>query len=85
MEGILIRAMRIFATQDEGENGASLPDVIDRVVADFRPSAHTDRLTLMDLLAVKECTDDRFLPPRYRDMPLGEINRRISALELLVG
>lgn len=85
MEGILIRAMRTFATQDEGEDGASLPDVIDRVVADFRPSAHTDRLTLMDLLAVKECTDDRFLPPRYRDMPLEEVNRRISALELLVG
>lgn len=85
MEGILIRAMRIFATQGEGEDAASLPDVIDQVVADFRPSAHTDRLTLMDLLAVKECTDDRFLPPRYRDMPLEEVNRRISALELLVG
>ena len=85
MEGILIRAMRIFATQGDGDDALSLPEVIHKVVADFRPSAHTDRLTLMDLLAVKECTDDRFLPPRYRDMPLEEVNRRISALELLVG
>ena len=55
------------------------------VIADFRPSAHTERLELMDLLAVKECTDARFLPPRYRSLAMAEINQRIQKLKLALG
>jgi AAA+ superfamily predicted ATPase len=84
MEGILVRALRTFATGKKGEE-IPLAVVISRVVADFRPSAHTNRLELMDLLAVKECTDDRFLPPRYLDMGLDEVNRRIAELQLRIG
>ena len=39
----------------------------------------------MDLLAVKECTDDRFLPPRFREMSLDEVNHRIAELQLRIG
>ncbi len=85
MEGILVRALRLFETQPEGEGARGLAEIIAEVVADVRPSAHVERLEFMDLLAVKECTDARFLPPRYRDLPLGEVNRRIEALRLALG
>jgi AAA+ superfamily predicted ATPase len=84
MEGILVRALRIHETQDR-EDGQALPDVIRSVIEDFRPSAHTDRLELMDLLAVKECTDRRFLPPAFRDLDLSEVNRRIDELKIRIG
>ena len=85
MEGILVRALRLFETQPESDPAKSLREVISEVVADFRPSAHTERLELMDLLAVKECTDTRFLPERFRKMGLGEVNARIGALKLTLG
>jgi hypothetical protein len=34
----------------------------------------------MDLLAVKECTDARFLPPRFRNLTLEQVNRRLDEL-----
>ena len=52
---------------------------------DFRPSAHVERLELMDLLAVKECTDTRFLPERFRKLSLAEVNARIEQLKLATG
>ncbi|MDX1501753.1 MAG: ATP-binding protein [Thermoanaerobaculia bacterium] len=79
MEGILVRALRVHETRDEGD-GRTLAEVVAEAAAEFRPSAHTERLELMDLLAVKECTDDRFLPPRYRQMGRDEVNRRIAEL-----
>ncbi len=93
MEGILVRAMRLHATQGlgggaEGEPEAEvrpLTEVVREVIEDFRPSAHVDRLEFMDLLAVKECTDARFLPAHYRSLPLAEINRRIAELKGLIG
>ncbi len=85
MEGILIRSLRRFETQAEDAAPRSLPEIISEVIADFRPSAHVDRLELMDLLAVKECTDNRFLPPRYRELSLTEVNNRIRQLKLVIG
>lgn len=90
MEGILVRALRLHETQDAGGDGdeedrKDLATVIAEVIADVRPSAHVERLELMDLLAVKECTDTRFLPERFRDVPLSDVNRRIEVLKLRVG
>jgi len=82
MEGILVRALRRHQTRDQGP---PLPEIIARVIADFRPSAHLERLELMDLLAVKECTDARFLPPRYRHLDLAEVNQRIAELKRRLG
>jgi hypothetical protein len=84
MEGILVRALRLHETRAEGD-ATPLAEIIQRAIDDFRPSAHVERLELMDLLAVKECTDDRFLPPRYRDLSLAEVNRRIQALKAVIG
>ena len=85
MEGILVRALRLFETQPEEGPKKTMREVISEVVADFRPSAHTERLDLMDLLAVKECTDSRFLPERFRKMSLADVNARIEALKLILG
>jgi hypothetical protein len=89
MEGILVRALRIYETQPDGpETGEAkkgMAEVVREAMADMRPSAHVQRLVLMDLLAVKECTDTRFLPPRFRDLPPDEVDRRIAELRLLLG
>jgi AAA+ superfamily predicted ATPase len=84
MEGMLVRAVRVHETQKEGEE-RPLPDIIREVILDFRPSAHVERLELMDLVAVKECTDQRFLPEAFRHIDLGALNERIASLKLRLG
>ena len=90
MEGILVRALREYETaKDKEERGAGpavpLRECIARAIADFRPSAHVERLELMDLLAVKECTDTRFLPERFRSLSLAQVNARIEELKATLG
>lgn len=79
LEGLLVRAVRRFELQSEGEK-KTLAEILKEVVAGFRPSRHTARLELMDLLAVKECTDDRFLPPRFQQLSAADIDNRIAEL-----
>jgi AAA+ superfamily predicted ATPase len=82
IEGILVRALRVFelASGTEGQAKPSLRDVLASVIAEVRPSAHTRKLEYMDLVAVKECTDARFLPPRFLEMTPEAIETRISEL-----
>jgi hypothetical protein len=85
-EGLLVRAGREHALSlTRGEATRPLADILAQVFAEFRPSAHQDRLEFMDLLAVKECTDSRFLPPRYRTLPLEEVNTHLQRLALQLG
>jgi hypothetical protein len=86
MEGILVRALRSYeAAQDAAERGQGkakpLRSAIEEAISDFRPSAHVERLQLMDLLAVTECTDTRFLPERFRKLSLAQVNERIEELK----
>ncbi|MGV8041972.1 MAG: ATP-binding protein [Thermoanaerobaculaceae bacterium] len=85
MEGILVRALRLFETQAADQPRKSFPEVMAEVARDMRSSAHTERLELMDMLAVKECTDTRFLPERFRALPMADVNRRIAELKDAVG
>jgi hypothetical protein len=55
--------------------------ILRQVAAEFRASAHTRQLELMDLLAVRECTDERFLPQRFRALDRETVERRISELQ----
>src|SRR6187200_1217408 len=48
------------------------------VLREVRPSAHTRKLEYMDLVAVKECTDQRFLPPRFRELTPEQIETRLT-------
>jgi AAA+ superfamily predicted ATPase len=81
MEALLVRARRQFDLQD-GKKKQTQKAIVEAIVADFRPMSHRDKLELMDLVAVKECTDTRFLPARYRAMALEEIDARIDALKI---
>ncbi len=85
MEGILVRALRAYETQPDGASRQDLPQVIADVITDIRPSAHTERLELMDLLAVKECTDTRFLPERFKNLSMAAVNARIAELKVVIG
>ncbi|NWG13879.1 MAG: ATP-binding protein [Acidobacteria bacterium] len=78
IEGSLVRALRTHELLPEPR--PPLKDILDGVFREVRPSAHTRKLEYMDLVAVKECTDSRFLPQRFREMPPEELERRIDEL-----
>jgi SpoVK/Ycf46/Vps4 family AAA+-type ATPase len=82
IEGILVRALRTHALS--ADPGASLKEILARVLSEVRPSAHTRKLEYMDLVAVKECTDARFLPERFRNMPPEELEMRIDQLRRFI-
>ncbi len=82
VEGIFVRALRTFELAVEPKK--PLRDILASVLQEVRPSAHTRKLEYMDLVAVKECTDGRFLPARYRELSPEELERRIDDLRRYV-
>jgi len=79
LEGLIVRALREYELQAP-DRMETLPVILRKVLGEFRPSAHTLQMELMDLLAVKECTDDRFLPGRYRGLDKEQVEERIAQL-----
>jgi AAA+ superfamily predicted ATPase len=77
IEGILIRALRVQALASPPRG---LREILEEVLKEIRPSAHQLKLAYMDLVAVKECTDARFLPERFRTMTPEELEKRIEEL-----
>ena len=82
IEGVLVRALRLYELLPEPRS--PLRDIVAGVLAEVRPNAHTRKLEYMDLVAVKECTDSRFLPPQYRSLTPEELERRIEATRRFV-
>ena len=82
LEGVLVRALRVHELSAEPRK--PLREVLAEVIKDVRPNPHTRKLEYMDLIAVKECTDVRFLPPKYRDVSPEELETRIDALRRFV-
>jgi len=80
MEGLLIRAKRIYELQGE-DNKKSYKEILADIIKNFRPSMHTANLEYMDLIAVKECTDDNFLPEKYKKIKPAELEERIEKLK----
>ncbi len=80
IEGLLIRALRRFELQPEEVKKETLAHILRREITEFRPSAQTRELELQDLLAARECTDERFLPPRFKKLSREEIDARIAQL-----
>lgn len=76
IEGILVRALRLYELLPAPRS--PLRDILAGVFKEVRPNAHTRKLEYMDLVAVKECTDARFLPPRYRDLSPEDVEARIE-------
>jgi AAA+ superfamily predicted ATPase len=81
IEALLVRVGRLAALAEAQGKPRPVREIAAEVFGEFRPSAHQDRLELMDLLAVEECTDSRFLPKRFLDLPLDEVRRRRAELE----
>jgi AAA+ superfamily predicted ATPase len=82
IEGILVRALRTQALSTAPQK--PLRDILSAVLNEIRPSAHRLKLEYMDLIAVKECTDLRFLPQRFREMAPDELERKIDELRRFV-
>jgi len=82
IEGVLVRGLRTWELSTEPRR--PLKEILLDVFREVRPSAHTRKLEYMDLVAVKECTDARFLPAHYRDLSPEEIERRIDELRRFV-
>jgi AAA+ superfamily predicted ATPase len=82
LEGVLVRALRIHELSESPKR--PLKDVLAEVLREVRPSPHTRKLEYMDLVAVKECTDTRFLPERFRSLTPEELESRIDALKRFV-
>ena len=78
IEGILVRALRLWEVASDPK--PALKQILGEVLREVRPSAFARRLEYMDLIAVKECTDSRFLPEHYRDVAPEELERRIDEL-----
>jgi hypothetical protein len=82
LEGVLVRALRTYELTPEPKR--PLRDILADVLREVRPNPHTRALEYMDLVAVKECTDATFLPPRYRSLSPEEIESRIDALRRFI-
>ena len=82
LEGVLVRALRVHELSAEPK--PPLREVLTEVIKEVRPNPHTRKLEYMDLVAVKECTDVRFLPEKYRDLSPEELETRIDALRRFV-
>src|SRR5436190_7010962 len=80
-EALLVRVNRRWQLSDDEAKKKGLPSMIKDELKDFRPSAHTRQMEYMDLIAVKECTDDRFLPEKYRKLTPEEMEARLSILK----
>jgi len=78
VEGVLVRAVRTCELAPPP--APPFKQVFSDVLREIRPSAHTRKLEYMDLVAVRECTDRRFLPVQFRDLAPEDIERRIGEL-----
>ena len=78
LEGMVVRALRARALAPEPK--PPLAGLLATTVKEVRPNADTRALEYMDLVAVRECTDVRFLPPRYRALAPEQVEARLAAL-----
>jgi AAA+ superfamily predicted ATPase len=76
VEGILVRALRTRVLASHPPR--PLRDILAEVLREMRPNAHRFKMEYMDLVAVKECTDARFLPERFRTISPEELERQIG-------
>ncbi len=85
MEGILIMASRMYELQpDDASDRKPVGHFIREAMAAYRPMAHSARLEYMDLAAVVECTDQRFLPEKFAALDIDEVKKRMDELKLQI-
>jgi SpoVK/Ycf46/Vps4 family AAA+-type ATPase len=77
IESLLVRVLRQW---DLADPKPALKDLLVDALKDARPNPNTKKLEYMDLAAIKECTDTRFLPDIYKNLTVDTIDRRMSEL-----
>ena len=82
MEGVLVRALRVYELASDPR--PSLKEILAQTLTQVRPNAHTRKLEYMDLVAVRECTDERFLTPQFRNIAPEKLEQRIEELRRFV-
>lgn len=82
MEGILIMASRMYEVQEDNEEKQPIGHFVKQAMESYRPMAHSARLEYMDLAAVVECTDRRFLPEKFAELDITKAQQRMDALKL---
>ncbi len=82
LEALLVRAIRLHKLQKGRKR--SMKKILAEVFAESRPNPNARKLEYMDLAAVRECTDARFLPERFRSMTAEEIDRRMDELRRFI-
>ncbi|NLV93758.1 MAG: AAA family ATPase [Candidatus Riflebacteria bacterium] len=82
MEGILIMASRMFELQeDDCPDRKSIGHFVREAMDSYRPMAHSARLEFMDMAAVVECTDKRFLPGKFAQLNADYARTRMDELK----
>ncbi|HNX74077.1 MAG TPA: AAA family ATPase [Candidatus Rifleibacterium sp.] len=83
MEGMLIMASRMLELQEEdAPDRKPVGEFIREALKSYRPMAHSARLEYMDLAAVFECTDQRFLPEKFSKLETDAIKSRMDELKI---
>jgi SpoVK/Ycf46/Vps4 family AAA+-type ATPase len=82
VEGVLVRALRVYELAADPR--PTLKEILAQTLTQVRPSAHTRKLEYMDLVAVRECTDERFLTPQFKDISPEKLEQRIDELRRFV-
>jgi AAA+ superfamily predicted ATPase len=85
MEGILIMASRQYELQCDEPDAREIGYFIGEAMKTYRPMSHSARLEYMDLAAVIECTDQRFLPEKFSNLETGKIKERMDELKMELG
>ncbi|MEW6710935.1 MAG: ATP-binding protein, partial [Candidatus Riflebacteria bacterium] len=85
MEGILIMASRQYELQCDEPDAKPIGHFIAEAMKTYRPMSHSSRLEFMDLAAVIECTDQRFLPEKFQNLDTGKIKERMDRLKMEIG
>ena len=80
IEGLLVRAVRQWELDRIKGRKRPFKTVVQEALRDFRSTAPSTKLEYMDLIAVKECTDVRFLPERFSTISQTELDLRINEL-----
>lgn len=77
IEALMVRVQRLLSLDRTG----SLSQHLTRLLAEYRPLSHRKILEYMDLVAVKECTDQTFLPPAYLHLAGEDLDNRLEYLK----
>ena len=85
MEGILIMASRMYELQSDEPDAKEISHFVKEAMNTYRPMAHAARLEYMDMIAVVECTDNRFLPGKFAQLEIDKVKKRLDVLKLELG